>query len=297
MSLVEGLCLLILVLILVLFFLWGLILYGVTKASYKKHRRETFEKNLLEGMMNSYSNSNKEDTTRKLKLLKKYIKKDPTVLWSSTVFFVKINRVVKLSDHKKFQNIFEYLEIAKVLESQLKNKDWYIKAKAIWLSYEFELEKNAQLIIPFRDDNHTLLRRESQIGLVSFIGWKSLVFFPYVTHPMSLWQQIRILEKLEETDDKLDLQYLEKALLSKNETIKELLVRIIKKFQLKEYKNYVIEQLFSNNIKLINIALQTLKSFEITQEELIAIKMRIPEINKEQYQLKVINTLQLITTY
>lgn len=44
MSLVEGLCLLILVLILVLFFLWGLILYGVTKASYKKHRRETFEK-------------------------------------------------------------------------------------------------------------------------------------------------------------------------------------------------------------------------------------------------------------
>lgn len=109
--------------------------------------------------------------------------------------------------------------------------------------------------------------------------------------------KLEILEKLEETDDKLDLQYLEKALLSKNETIKELLVRIIKKFQLKEYKNYVIEQLFSNNIKLINIALQTLKSFEITQEELIAIKMRIPEINKEQYQLKVINTLQLITTY
>ena len=177
------------------------------------------------------------------------------------------------------------------LSQKIKDKDWYIKAKAIWLSYEFELEGNLQMVIPYRDVENTLVRREAQIALVSFIGWKSLVFFPYVTRPMSLWQQIRIIEKLEETTNKLDLQYLDKALLSKNEKVKELLIRVIKNFKLEQYKYYIIDQLFSDNTRLVDVAFETLKNLEITKKEIKGIKSRFLEKTIENQRMDIFNYL------
>lgn len=278
-------------LIAILILLWSLILFNIKKNKIIERENIIFEKKIIQGIITTYSKIEVEATKSKLKRLKKYIKKDPETLWKSARIFVKVNRVVKFSKEEQFQEIFKYLGIKGVLKQKIKDKDWYIKAKAIWLSYEFELEGNLQMIIPYRDVENTLVRREAQIALVSFIGWKSLVFFPYVTRPMSLWQQIRIIEKLEETTNKLDLQYLDKALLSKNEKVKELLIRIIKNFKLKQYKYYIIDQLFSDNTRLVDVAFETLKNLEITKKEIKGIKSRFLEKTIENQRMDIFNYL------
>ncbi|WP_271405943.1 hypothetical protein [Tenacibaculum soleae] len=278
-------------LIAILILLWSLILFNIKKNKIIERENIIFEKKIIQGIITIYSKIEVEATKSKLKRLKKYIKKDPETLWKSARIFVKVNRVVKFSKEEQFQEIFKYLGIKGVLKQKIKDKDWYIKAKAIWLSYEFELEGNLQMIIPYRDVENTLVRREAQIALVSFIGWKSLVFFPYVTRPMSLWQQIRIIEKLEETTNKLDLQYLDKALLSKNEKVKELLIRIIKNFKLEQYKYYIIDQLFSDNTRLVDVAFETLKNLEITKKEIKGIKSRFLEKTIENQRMDIFNYL------
>lgn len=278
-------------LITILILLWGLIIYNIKKNKILERENIVFEKKIIQGIITTYSKLEVEATKNKLKRLKKHIKKDPETLWKSARIFVKINRVVKFSKEEQFQEIFKYLGIKGVLKKKIKDKDWYIKAKAIWLSYEFELEGNLQMVIPYRDVENTLVRREAQIALVSFIGWKSLVFFPYVTRPMSLWQQIRIIEKLEETTNKLDLQYLDKALLSKNEKVKELLIRVIKNFKLEQYKYYIIDQLFSDNTRLVDVAFETLKNLEITKKEIKGIKSRFLEKTIENQRMDIFNYL------
>ncbi|MCT4699599.1 hypothetical protein [Tenacibaculum haliotis] len=278
-------------LIIILILLWGLIIYNIKKNKILERENIIFEKRIIQGIITTYSKLEVEATRNKLKRLKKYIKKDPETLWKSARIFVKVNRVVKFSKEEQFQEIFKYLGIKGVLKKKIKDKDWYIKAKAIWLSYEFELEGNLQMVIPYRDVENTLVRREAQIALVSFIGWKSLVFFPYVTRPMSLWQQIRIIEKLEETTNKLDLQYLDKALLSKNEKVKELLIRVIKNFKLEQYKYYIIEQLFSDNKRLVDVAFETLKNLEITKKEIKGIESRFLEKRIENQRMDIFNYL------
>ncbi|CAM1368095.1 conserved protein of unknown function [Tenacibaculum soleae] len=278
-------------LITILILLWGLIIYNIKKNKILERENIVFEKKIIQGIITTYSKLEVEATKNKLKRLKKYIKKDPETLWKSARIFVKINRVVKFSKEEQFQEIFKYLGIKGVLKKKIKDKDWYIKAKAIWLSYEFELEGNLQMVIPYRDVENTLVRREAQIAIVSFIGWKSLVFFPYVTRPMSLWQQIRIIEKLEETTNKLDLQYLDKALLSKNEKVKELLIRVIKNFKLEQYKYYIIDQLFSDNTRLVDVAFETLKNLEITKKEIKGIKSRFLEKTIENQRMDIFNYL------
>ncbi|MEX6627338.1 hypothetical protein [Tenacibaculum salmonis] len=273
MSVFNILCIIVAVLSFLLVLLWGFIIFFIKEKKVHAKNKIKFEKEFLEGIISVYSNVEIKETEKKLKSLKKYLKKDSEYLWRSAAIFVKFNRVVKFSKKKKFQKIFKYLRVNNILAKKMLSKNWYVKAKAIWLSYEFELEKNIKIISRYKDDENTLVRREAQIAIVSFLGWRSLSFFPYITKKISLWQQIRIIEKLAQTKDELDFAYLNKALASENKSVIELIIRIIKNFRLEQYKSYVTEQLFSNNYKLINIAVETLRVLETSVDEIKTIEV------------------------
>ncbi len=279
----------------ILFSVWFCIFLFIKKNQIKEEKKRLFEKNFLQGIISIYSNVEIEQTNKKLKKLKKYLEEEPEYLWESASVFVKFNRVVKFAKEEKFKDVFEFLEISEILKEKMQSKNNYIKGKAIWLSYEFQLEKNIQVINFYKDDKNTLVRREAQIALVSFLGWRSLAFFPYITRYISLWQQIRIIEKLEESVksvNEFDMIYLEKALLSQNKTIKQLLIRIIKKFKLQQYKHYVIEQLFTEDDKLEDIAILALKYLDISLEETKIVELTKTKFKQQQY-LAICNNLEV----
>ena len=219
MSYLEVLYGLIITILVVISILWAVIIKVIIKRNVKEKKSQAFEKILIEGFVSSYDKTNQEITNIKLEKLKKAIKRDPQVFRESAEIFVKVNRVVKFSKNSDFKKIFKYLDIDKILNKKFTNKDWYVKSRAIWLSYEFELEENLPAIAQLRDHTNVAIRREAQIALTAFLDWRSLAFFPYVTKPISLWQQIRIIEKLQETEKELDIFYFEKALKSENKII------------------------------------------------------------------------------
>ena len=278
--------LLIVIYIVIFSLLFSLVVLWLTTIGYivKDKKREKQYLRLEQGIIESLAYSFIDDSidkTENIKKLKTYIKDNDISFWDSVNVFMKVNRFIKFSNNENLKFIFNSLGLEKVLKEKITTNDWYVKAKAIWMTYEFGISDNTKLIIPYRNDDITLIRRESQIALVTFLGWKSLILLPYFTKTMSLWQQIRIIEKLHETEEKLDIYHFEKALKSENIIVKELLVRIIKSFKLHEYKYYVVKQLYSKNNHLIKVAVEALNELTPESIELKQIEKRLPNIQRE----------------
>ncbi|MCD8403327.1 hypothetical protein [Tenacibaculum finnmarkense] len=292
MSLINALYILIAIFIFVIILIWCYLFLFVTIKKKRGKEDIVFEKKILEGIIATYSKVEIEESNKQLKKFKKVINKDIKYLFRAATIFIKFNRIVKFSNLQNFKVIFDYLEMSSVLNQKINNESWYVKAKAIWLSYEFELSENIKTINKYRNDKNTLVRREAQIALVSFLGWKSLAFFPYVKPYISLWQQIRIIEKLEEKPHEFDDIYIQKALASENKTVIELLIRIIKKFKLRKYKYYVIEQIFSDDTRLVTIAINTLKYLSSIGKEESVENLFYKTLERNQYAT-ILNDLKV----
>lgn len=260
--------------------LWISTIRYIVKNNKKEKQYLKLEEKVIEGIANTYIDNSTQETEN-LITLKSHIKNNDINFWDSASVFIKVNRVIKFSKNQNFKFIFNSLGLEKILQEKILQDDWYVKAKAIWMTYEFGITDNTKLIIPYRDDENTLVRRESQIALVTFLGWRSLIFLPYVTRPMSLWQQIRIIEKLNETEGELDTYHFEKALQSENVIVKGLLIRIIKNFKLQEYKYYIEAQLNSNNTNLIEVAVEALADLTLKKTGLKKKKEKLFELQPE----------------
>lgn len=262
--------------------LWFLILKYINSNKIKEKQYLRLEENLIEGIVSSYSEDSNELALKKLQHTSQYLEKNYIEFRDVAYVFIKVNRVFKFSNNSNFKKLYSHLGLDNKIRYKLDANDWYAKAKAILLSYELGLNENTLTISAYKDDKNTLVKREAQIALVTFLGWKSFIFFPYVTRPISLWQQIRIIEKLHETQHVFDSDAFEKALKAENPIIKELLVRIIKNFKLYNYRNYIKTQLNSKNKQLVKIAQETLTQLDLEKQELEQIEVRLPNIKKKE---------------
>jgi len=265
--------------------LWLMLSFTIYKNNYNRKKSKEIERKLIDSIVLNYKNLGIETKNNKLNWVKEYINTE-NGFWNFSFIFVKVHNVAKATKGATFKAMANNIGLIMSLTSKLKSNNWYTRGKSIWLTYELELSDNWKTIIPYRNDKNKLVRREAQIALVTFLGWKSLVFFPYVEFPISLWQQIRIIDKLKSYYPTPDLSYLDKALKSKNPFIKELLIRIIRSYKLNEYKWYIIEQLHSNRTDLIECAIETLSSFEISSEEIVQIHHKLERtINIKQQEM------------
>ncbi|MBE7628389.1 hypothetical protein [Tenacibaculum piscium] len=70
------------------------------------------------------------------------------------------------------------------------------------------------------------------------------------------------------------------------------MIRIIKKFKLQQYKHYVIEQLFTEDDKLEDIAILALKYLDISLEETKIVELTKTKFKQQQY-LAICNNLEV----
>ena len=73
--------------------------------------------------------------------------------------------------------------------------------------------------------------------------------------------------------------------------IKELLMRIIKHFNFTHYKYFIVDQLFSDDWRLITVAIDTLKYFESTAEEVKEIEERVQNLTGKKKRIVISNYL------
>jgi len=183
-------------------------------------------------------------------------------LWQFSSVLLKVLGLLHKAKAKAVHSFSYRIGLSNVIEKKLASSDWYTKAMAIQLSHELGLFQNLEKINAIANTSHSHVIREKQIAQVSFLGWKSLEIIANSEKPISHWQQLCIIQKLHKNHPVVQKKYFEKALLINNRNTTELFIRIIRSFELNEYKYFIENQLQSANRKTKDCALNVLPSFE-----------------------------------
>lgn len=192
-------------------------------------------------------------------------------------------------NYDRLQLLYSQIPPFRASVSKLEKRSWFLRAQGLREIYEMEQEQHLKLILPLRNDRNIYVRREAQIALVVFLGWESLRFLPYLKWNVTLWQQIKIVEKLHDLYKEPKIEYLRNAYDTDNDYAKQLIIRIIRKFELKEELYYVLKHLDHENHEIREAAIYCVTSFQLSEEELERLKLAFPEIPDTSQQRQLLN--------
>jgi hypothetical protein len=144
----------------------------------------------------------------------------------------------------------------------------------------------------YRETNskHEFVRSEAQIAVIHLTGFNGLRFLDVITYPLTLWQQIKLLEQLKLFGKKEDLSdRIPKWLLSKNDTVVVFALRLTAEYQQFAVKDKVVECLVHPS-KIVRT--QAIKTMIALSDENTA-SMLIGYFSKEDFenQIHILNSL------
>ncbi|TVZ28705.1 hypothetical protein JM83_3852 [Gillisia sp. Hel_I_86] len=195
----------------------------------------------------------------------------------------------------KLKTLFTQIPPYGASANKLQSRKWYIKARGIREIYEMDQSQYTGELIKLRNNKNIYVRREAQIGIVIFLGWKSLRFLPYLKRQMTLWQQIKIVEKLNDLYPVPDLKHLRRAYNSDRPYANELIMRIIRKFNLTEDIAYIIRFIDSPKFEIREAAIYCISSFILSETQIREIKEKFYNINNTEQQLLLLKYIQRIS--
>lgn len=190
---------------------------------------------------------------------------------------------------ENIQWLFEKMQLKNELLHNLNSKEWHTKAKAVqqlaWLKQDWSIKEISRLI---NHENH-LLRMEAQIAIVKLTGFEGLGFLNSVNHPISEWQQLRLIQELSGQAME-DLDHIRGWLQSENESVIHFGLRLIEIYRQHKYYEDVKICLIHSSEEICKTAVATLSfiSNENTADILIE---HYPHYNAS-IQLDILKILQ-----
>jgi hypothetical protein len=208
---------------------------------------------------------------------------------------IRAQRTMLGENYTKLRLLFSQIPPYRAAFSKLNSRKWYVKARGIREIYEMEQVQYLKEITRERNNPNIYVRREAQIAMVVFLGWESLRFLPYLKREMTLWQQIKIVEKLFALYPDPNIKYLKKSYATKRPYAQELLMRIIRKFNLFTEIQYIIDFLDHENFDRRETAIYCIRSFKLTVEQLQEVKKRIFNIPTTEQQVQLLKYIDRIS--
>ena len=158
---------------------------------------------------------------------------------------------------KNIHWLFKNSNLDETLLLQLKSNRWHIKARAIQqMAY---LNQTNHLTKIYRLTNHENkhVRMEAQIAIINLTGFNGLRFLNVTKHPITEWQQLRLLHEL--SRKKADnFNELSKWLKSENESVMEFALRLVSIYQRYEQNENVLNCLYHPSDLICRIAIETI---------------------------------------
>jgi hypothetical protein len=174
---------------------------------------------------------------------------------------------------------------------KMKNKrKWYIQARGIQELYLMDQKNLLTKIYRETNSKHEFVRSEAQIAVIHLTGFNGLRFLDVITYPLTLWQQIKLLEQLKLFGKKEDLSdRIPKWLLSKNDTVVVFALRLAAEYQQFAVKDRVTDCLVHPS-KIVRT--QAIKTLIILSDENTA-SMLMGYFAKEDFenQVHILNNL------
>lgn len=202
---------------------------------------------------------------------------------------IRTQRTILGSNYHKLKKLYSQIPPYRASISKISGIGWYRKAQGIREIYEMDQSQYLDDIFKFRNHRNIYVRREAQIALVVFLGWESLRFLPYLKRKITLWQQIKIVEKLEDLYPTPELNWLHRAYKTEKLFGKQLLMRIIRKFQLHEEVDFILEHLKHPDYEVRETAIYCIQTFAISDERMDFIKQLYDTIPNPAQQAQLLH--------
>ncbi|MUP46089.1 hypothetical protein E0K83_10075 [Gramella sp. BOM4] len=202
---------------------------------------------------------------------------------------IRTQRTIIGSNFIKLQKLYGMIPPYGVSIAKIGSWNWYRQARGIREIYEMNQSHYLDEVLKYRNDKNIYVRREAQIAMVVFLGWESLRFLPYLKWNMTLWQQIKIVEKLYDLYPQPDLKWLQKAYETDRSFAKRLLMRIIRKFELHSEIDYIMKHLTDEDYEVRETAIYCIKTFAVSRADMSFIKAEFDKIPEPTQQLQLMN--------
>lgn len=208
---------------------------------------------------------------------------------------IRTQRSMLGTNYEKLVILFNQIPPYGASASKLNSTKWYIKARGVREIYEMDQKRYVKQIIKARNNPNIYVRREAQIALVVFLGWESLRFLSYLKRKMTLWQQIKIVEKLYALHPKPNLKHLQRAYNSDKTYANGLVMRIIRKFNLITEIDYILIHIDNFNFETRKSAIYCISSFYLSEEQLIILKEKFFNIKNTAQQILLMKYIDKIS--
>lgn len=208
---------------------------------------------------------------------------------------IRTQRSLLGKNYTNLELLYKQIPPYRVSINKLRSKKWYVKARGIREIYEMDQKQYLKDIIREINHDNIYVRREAQIGILVFLGWESFRFLPYLKWEMTLWQQIKVVEKLHDLYPIANLKYLKKAYNSEKPYATELIMRIIRKFELVDEVDYIIKFLDSPNFDTRETAIYCISSFQLNENQLNRLKYKFMNISNNEQQVQLLKYINRIS--
>lgn len=202
---------------------------------------------------------------------------------------IRTQRTILGTNFSRLQKLYSQIPPYGVSIKKISSWSWYRKARGIREIYEMNQSQYFDEVFKYRNDKNIYVRREAQIALVVFRGWESLRFLPYLKRNMTLWQQIKIVEKLYDHYPKPELKWLHKAYKTEKLFAKKLLMRIIRKYELHDETGYIIDNLNHKDYEVRETAIYCIRTFAVRSSTMDYIKRLYEDIPNATQQGQLLN--------
>lgn len=135
--------------------------------------------------------------------------------------------------------LYRKLNLQKNAMQRFQSSHWHIKAAAIQELAAMEQKEYLPKIYKATNDRNFHVRMEAQLTVIKWTGWPGLRFLNVIQYPITPWQQLSILQELPD-DCVVSMEKLRSWLFSENETVVEIALKLIHKYQCFELEKEVV---------------------------------------------------------
>lgn len=153
------------------------------------------------------------------------------------------------SSRQSLKNVYEKLHLDKDSVKKLNSRKDHIKAKGIHELAMMEQVKYEEFFFGLTDNANELVRNEAQCALVGFNGFSGLRFLDATAYPISQWQQIQLLNKLNKMAT-TSFEPLKNWLHSSNESVVIFSLKLAAYYNSSDFYNEIINCLHSPAVQV-----------------------------------------------
>jgi hypothetical protein len=181
------------------------------------------------------------------------------------------------------------------LEKMRNKRKWYLQARGIQELYLMDQKNLLTKIYRETNSKNEFVRSEAQIAIIYMTGFKGLRFLDVISYPLTLWQQIKLLEQLRLFGKKEDLSdRIPGWLESENDTVVVFALRLAGEYQQYAVKDAIMNCLVHPSDAVRTRAIKTLIVLADEQTPFILTGY----FSKENFdnQVHILNSLASIAT-